>query len=60
MLYFSYFNAIYISNASGLSPQTRHALEEITKLPRQYRHTIDLINTPTQTEKNLEMIALVA
>ncbi|WP_208441778.1 autotransporter outer membrane beta-barrel domain-containing protein [Bartonella raoultii] len=56
-LFFSYFNATYTSNASGLSAHTRHTLEEIIKLPEQYRHAIDLINTPTQEEKNLEMIA---
>lgn len=56
-LFFSYFNATYISNASGLSPQTHHTLEEIIKLPEQYLHAIALINTPTQAEKNLEMIA---
>ncbi|WP_273760317.1 autotransporter outer membrane beta-barrel domain-containing protein [Bartonella sp. ML70XJBT.G] len=56
-LFFSYFNATYISNASDLSPHARHTLEEIIKLPEQYRHAIDLINTPTQEEKNLEIIA---
>ncbi|WP_273756616.1 autotransporter outer membrane beta-barrel domain-containing protein [Bartonella sp. MM73XJBT] len=56
-LFFTDFNATYISNASGLSSQTRHALEEITKLPEQHLHLTSLINTPTQAEKNLEMIA---
>ncbi|WP_273758587.1 autotransporter outer membrane beta-barrel domain-containing protein [Bartonella sp. AU55XJBT] len=56
-LFFSSFTFISISTASGLSPETRHALEGMIELPEQYRHTIDLINTPTQTEKNLEKIA---
>ncbi|WP_375680977.1 MULTISPECIES: autotransporter outer membrane beta-barrel domain-containing protein [unclassified Bartonella] len=56
-LFFSSFNFTSTSTASGLSPQERHAIEEIMKLPEQYRHAIDLINTPTQAEKNLEKIA---
>ncbi|WP_375643557.1 MULTISPECIES: autotransporter outer membrane beta-barrel domain-containing protein [unclassified Bartonella] len=56
-LFFSSFNFTSTSTASGLSPQERHALEGIMKLPEQYRHAIDLINTPTQAEKNLEKIA---
>ncbi|WP_273723542.1 hypothetical protein [Bartonella sp. AU18XJBT] len=55
-LFFSSFNFTSTSTASGLSPQARHNLGEITKLPEQYRHAIDLINTPTQAEKNLEKI----
>ncbi|WP_375623853.1 MULTISPECIES: autotransporter outer membrane beta-barrel domain-containing protein [unclassified Bartonella] len=55
-LFFSSFNFTSTSTASGLSPQTRHTLEGIIKLPQQYRHAIDLINTPTQAEKNLEKI----
>ncbi|WP_375687709.1 MULTISPECIES: autotransporter outer membrane beta-barrel domain-containing protein [unclassified Bartonella] len=42
-LFFSSFNFTSTSTASALSPQERHA--------------IDLINTPTQAEKNLEKIA---
>ncbi|WP_375692426.1 autotransporter outer membrane beta-barrel domain-containing protein [Bartonella sp. AP4SXKL] len=56
-LFFSSFNFTSTSTASGLSPQERHAIEGIMKLPEQYRHAIDLINTPTQAEKNLEKIA---
>ncbi|WP_375666350.1 autotransporter outer membrane beta-barrel domain-containing protein [Bartonella sp. TT121SHDZB] len=56
-LFFSSFSFTSTSTASGLSTQERHALEEIIKLPQQYRHAIDLINTPTQAEKNLEKIA---
>ncbi|WP_142416970.1 autotransporter outer membrane beta-barrel domain-containing protein [Bartonella massiliensis] len=57
VLFFSSFTFMSISHASSLSPQTRHALEEITKLPEQYRYAIDVMDTPTQAEKNLEMIA---
>ncbi|WP_375646864.1 autotransporter outer membrane beta-barrel domain-containing protein [Bartonella sp. AA56HLJMS] len=56
-LFFSSFNFTSTSTASALSPQERHAIEGIMKLPEQYRHAIDLINTPTQAEKNLEKIA---
>ncbi|WP_375614685.1 MULTISPECIES: autotransporter outer membrane beta-barrel domain-containing protein [unclassified Bartonella] len=56
-LFFSSFNFTSTSTASALSPQERHAIEGIMKLPEQYRHVIDLINTPTQAEKNLEKIA---
>ncbi|WP_375706024.1 autotransporter outer membrane beta-barrel domain-containing protein [Bartonella sp. AA2SXKL] len=56
-LFFSSFNFTSTSTASGLSPQERHAIEGIMKLPEQYRRAIDLINTPTQAEKNLEKIA---
>ncbi|WP_375668476.1 autotransporter outer membrane beta-barrel domain-containing protein [Bartonella sp. AP36NXGY] len=56
-LFFSSFNFTSTSTASALSPQERHAIEEIMKLPEQYRHAIDLISTPTQAEKNLEKIA---
>ncbi|WP_375695230.1 autotransporter outer membrane beta-barrel domain-containing protein [Bartonella sp. AC90GZZY] len=56
-LFFSSFTFTSTSTASGLSPEERYALEEIIKLPQQYRHAIDLINTPTQAEKNLEKIA---
>ncbi|WP_375675189.1 autotransporter outer membrane beta-barrel domain-containing protein [Bartonella sp. CL100XZDX] len=56
-LFFSSFNFTSTSTASGLSHQERHALEGIMKLPEQYRHAIDSINTPTQAEKNLEKIA---
>ncbi|WP_273788298.1 autotransporter outer membrane beta-barrel domain-containing protein [Bartonella grahamii] len=50
-LFFSSFNFTSTSTASGLNPQTRHTIEGIIKLPEQYRHTIDLINTPTQASK---------
>ncbi|WP_375680011.1 autotransporter outer membrane beta-barrel domain-containing protein [Bartonella sp. AP7XZML] len=56
-LFFSSFNFTSTSTASALSPQERHAIEGIMKLPEQYLHAIDLINTPTQAEKNLEKIA---
>ncbi|WP_375682793.1 MULTISPECIES: autotransporter outer membrane beta-barrel domain-containing protein [unclassified Bartonella] len=56
-LFFSSFNFTSTSTASALSPQKRHAIEGIMKLPEQYRRAIDLINTPTQAEKNLEKIA---
>ncbi|PIT68986.1 autotransporter outer membrane beta-barrel domain-containing protein [Bartonella tribocorum] len=56
-LFFSSFTFTSTSTASSLSSEARHALEEIVKLPQQYRHAIDLINTPTQAEKNLEKIA---
>ncbi|MBB4076878.1 outer membrane autotransporter protein [Bartonella fuyuanensis] len=56
-LFFSPFNFTSTSATSNLSPQTRYALEEITKLPERYLYAIDLINKPTQAEKNLEEIA---
>ncbi|WP_139412275.1 autotransporter outer membrane beta-barrel domain-containing protein [Bartonella mastomydis] len=56
-LFFSSFTFTSISTASGLSPETRHALEGMIKLPEQYRYAIDVMSTPTQTEKNLEKIA---
>ncbi|WP_375673975.1 autotransporter outer membrane beta-barrel domain-containing protein [Bartonella sp. AA18HLJMS] len=56
-LFFSSFNFTSTSTASALSPQERHAIEGIMKLPEQYHRAIDLINTPTQAEKNLEKIA---
>ncbi|WP_375684505.1 autotransporter outer membrane beta-barrel domain-containing protein [Bartonella sp. AP1QHHD] len=56
-LFFSSFNFTSTSTASALSPQERYAIEGIMKLPEQYRRAIDLINTPTQAEKNLEKIA---
>ncbi|EJF84987.1 autotransporter outer membrane beta-barrel domain-containing protein [Bartonella rattimassiliensis] len=55
-LFFS-SNFTSTSIASSLSPETRRTLEEIIKLPQQYRHAIDLVSTPTQAEKNLEEIA---
>lgn len=56
-LFFSSFIFTSISAALSLTSQERHILEEMIKLPEQYRHAIDLINTPTQAEKNLEKIA---
>lgn len=56
-LFFSSFIFTSISAALSLTSQERHILEEIIKLPEQYHHAIDLINTPTQAEKNLEKIA---
>ncbi|CAK01990.1 autotransporter outer membrane beta-barrel domain-containing protein [Bartonella tribocorum] len=37
-LFFSSFTFTSTSTASGLTPETRHALEEIIKLPQQYRY----------------------
>ncbi|WP_039760594.1 autotransporter outer membrane beta-barrel domain-containing protein [Bartonella queenslandensis] len=56
-LFSSSFTFTSTSIASSLPPETRRTLEEIVKLPQQYHHAIDLINTPTQAEKNLEKIA---
>ncbi|WP_273789463.1 autotransporter outer membrane beta-barrel domain-containing protein [Bartonella sp. ML70XJBT] len=59
-LFFSSFTFTSISTASGLSTETRNALEGIIKLPEQYRYAIDVMSTPTQAEKNLEKIAFGA
>ncbi|QEE12522.1 autotransporter outer membrane beta-barrel domain-containing protein [Bartonella krasnovii] len=55
-LFFSSFTFTSISTASSLSTETRRALEGMIKLPEQYRYAIDVMSTPTQTEKNLEEI----
>ncbi|UNF43357.1 autotransporter outer membrane beta-barrel domain-containing protein [Bartonella krasnovii] len=55
-LFFSSFTFTSISTASSLSTETRRALEGMIKLPKQYRYAIDVMSTPTQTEKNLEEI----
>ncbi|MBX4335205.1 autotransporter outer membrane beta-barrel domain-containing protein [Bartonella raoultii] len=47
-LFFSYFNGTYISNASGLNPQTRSAREDLIHLPHQDHHALEFVNTPTQ------------
>ncbi|WP_254492298.1 autotransporter outer membrane beta-barrel domain-containing protein [Bartonella sp. B1099] len=54
-LFFSSFTFTSISTASGLSPETRHALEGMIKLPEQYRYAIAMANQyPQDTQYRMD------